>query len=152
MVLAFTVACIYIGAPPTHLLTENSCPLFITKNVLPEPTLSSALCLPQLALRLTLIPGHHSSHFLSSNQDTPHLLTFQTCPATRSHLIWSWEQSARLARRSPSPPQRSLRKGSDILKILDPNYYIKYIYTIYSINPRRSWRVRPFWPPGRFAA
>ena len=125
---------VYIGVPPTHLHRVKSCPLFI-KNAFPESPLSSALCLPQLALWLTLIPRHYSSNFLSSNQGTPHLLTFQTRPATRSYLIWSWEQSARLTRPSPSPPQRRLRKGSSILKILDPNYYIYTIYIEYKPAP-----------------
>ena len=37
---------------PTPTSSESNCPLFIIKNAFPEFSLSSALCLPQLALRL----------------------------------------------------------------------------------------------------
>ena len=49
---------VYIGVPPTHLRRDN-CPLSINKNAFPEFSLSSALCLSQLALRLTLIPPQY---------------------------------------------------------------------------------------------
>jgi hypothetical protein len=52
---------IYIGVPPTHLHRENNCPLFISKNALPESTLSSALCLP-----LLLHPARLMAHLYPS--------------------------------------------------------------------------------------